>query len=339
TVEVSETFLSKPTVTNLEELTAVSKEAHNLLAFEGMVIAKQNGNTTNLYFDGDMSTPALFPNYFTGTFEIEGIYAVNGYLSSWNEKNSYFYFYVTSASRIHVDVESIVLDKTEVSLKVGGTTDLVSIIIPAAADQSVTWASSDTAVAVVKGGTIIGVAPGTATITATSVDDSTKSASATVTVVAEAVTYTKVGSYDFGTGNTRVGEIIDPAKALARFDSSKSADFPESVVTEVKDINKLFDGYSSCLSFGLKFGSAMAAGSMTPVLSTFVSRVEVKWIGWFATDTLKVGDCEPVVSDKKYNDEGVELREDQFDIAPSNEVPFAFTNRGFIQAIEFYSAS
>ena len=83
----------------------------------------------------------------------------------------------------------------------------------------------------------------------------------------------------------------------------------------------------------------MAAGSMTTVLSASVSRVVVKWTGWTATDTLKVGDCEPVASGKKYSDEGATLREDWFDITTSNEVAFAFTNRGFIQAIEFYSAS
>ena len=89
---------------------------------------------------------------------------------------------------------------------------------------------------------------------------------------------------------------------------------------------------------GLKLGSSNVAGTMTTVLSASVSRVVVKWIGFGAKDTLTVGDCEPVASGKKYNAEGVELREDRFDITASNEVTFAFAKRGFIQAIEYYTA-
>ena len=242
-------------------------------------------------------------------------------------------------------MESVALNKTEASVKVGFATSLVSVITPAAADQSVTWASSDTAVATVEGGKVTGVAPGTATITATSVADPTKSASATVTVVADTATYTKVGSYNFETGNTSDDEITDPAVALARFASSKSADFQESVVTAVKDFNKLYAGHVDTKNsinyyhLGLKLGSSKVAGTMTTVLSASVSRVVVKWIGMYAAETLKVGDCEPIASGKNYNEEGVTLREDRFDITASNEVTFAFTNCGFIQAIEFYSAS
>ncbi|MDY2913584.1 MAG: Ig-like domain-containing protein [Candidatus Enteromonas sp.] len=339
TVEVAETFLSKPTVTNLEQLNADTKQTRNLVAFKGSLTVKKKGDSTNFFFGGDITTSAISPIDCDETFAVGGEYVVKGYLASWNSKTSYFSLYVASASRIRYDVESVALNKTEASLIVGLKTALVSTITPAAADQSVTWASSDPAVATVEGGKVTGVAPGIATITATSVADPSKSASATVTVVAEPTSYTKVGSYDFGTGNTSYAMITDPAVALARFDSSKSADFPESVVTEVKDISKLIAGYANYYQFGLKLGAASGAGSMTTVLSVSVFRVVVKWIGWTATDTLAVGDCEPVVSGKKYNDEGVELREDQFDINPSNEISFAFNKRGFIQAIEFYSAS
>ncbi|MDY2914207.1 MAG: Ig-like domain-containing protein [Candidatus Enteromonas sp.] len=338
TVEVAETFLSKPSITNLEQLTADTKEVRNLVAFEGTLIAKKNGNYTNLYFGGDMSTPAISPKNYGGSFAVDGEYVVKGYLTSWNSKGSYFSLYVASAVRNHVDVESIALDKTEASVKVGAKTALVSTITPAAADQSVTWASDNTAVATVEGGKVTGVAPGTATITATSVADPTKSASATITVVADTATYTKVGSYNFGTGNTTNAEITDSATALARFASSKSAEFQESVVTGIKGISKLYAGYANYYHFGLKFGGSSAVGTMTTVLSASVSRVVVKWIGWAAADTLTVGDCEPVASGSKYSAAGVELREDRFDITASNEVSFTFTNRGFIQAIEYYTA-
>jgi hypothetical protein len=60
------------------------------------------------------------------------------------------------------------LDLISVTLKTGDTQKLVATVSPAtAADKSVTWTSSNTAVATVSGGVITAVAPGTATITVT----------------------------------------------------------------------------------------------------------------------------------------------------------------------------
>ena len=182
TVEVAETFLSKPTITNLEQLKAGTKETRNLVAFEGTVIAKQNGNYTNLFFGGDMSTPAISPKDYGGSFAVGGEYVVKGYLASWNSKSSYYSLYVASAVQNHYDVESIALNKTEANVPCGESTTLVASILPAAADQSVTWTSDKPEVATVDGGVVTGVSEGIAVITAASVADPTKTATATVEV-------------------------------------------------------------------------------------------------------------------------------------------------------------
>lgn len=84
-----------------------------------------------------------------------------------------------------VKVSKVELNKTSVSLKVGGTEQLTATVTPDnATDKTVTWTSSKPTVAAVdENGKITAVAPGTATITATA---DGKSATCTVTVAKEA---------------------------------------------------------------------------------------------------------------------------------------------------------
>lgn len=64
-------------------------------------------------------------------------------------------------------VESITLNKTQLSLVKGATETLTATVLPTTAtDKAVTWESSDTAVATVENGVVTAVAAGNATITA-----------------------------------------------------------------------------------------------------------------------------------------------------------------------------
>ena len=66
-----------------------------------------------------------------------------------------------------ISVESITLNKTELSLVKGATETLTATVLPTTAtDKAVTWESSDTAVATVENGVVTAVAAGKATITA-----------------------------------------------------------------------------------------------------------------------------------------------------------------------------
>lgn len=79
---------------------------------------------------------------------------------------------------------AITLSPTALELKVGETGALTASVTPAQAKiAGVKWSSSNAAVASVSSGTVTGVGEGTATITAESVQDPSKKASASVTVI------------------------------------------------------------------------------------------------------------------------------------------------------------
>lgn len=87
---------------------------------------------------------------------------------------------------VTTNVEGITLDKTEGVLTVGNTVTVTATVTPdTATNASVTWTSSDEAIATVDSeGKITAVAPGTATITA--VSDSNPDANATYAVTVQA---------------------------------------------------------------------------------------------------------------------------------------------------------
>ena len=100
---------------------------------------------------------------------------------------------------VTTNVEGITLDKTEGVLTVGNTVTVTATVTPdTATNASVTWTSSDEAIATVDSeGKITAVAPGTATITATSDSNPDASAAYVVTVQAKKVvtsTSTKTSS-------------------------------------------------------------------------------------------------------------------------------------------------
>lgn len=66
-----------------------------------------------------------------------------------------------------VEVESVTLNKTEITLEIGGTETLTATVLPEnASDKTVTWETSDANVATVANGVVTAVAKGEATITA-----------------------------------------------------------------------------------------------------------------------------------------------------------------------------
>ena len=87
----------------------------------------------------------------------------------------------TCTVAVKVPVESITLDKTAVTLKVGATVTLVATVKPDdATDKTVTWSSSNSSIATVdKNGKVTGVNEGEATVTAKAGD---KTATCKVTV-------------------------------------------------------------------------------------------------------------------------------------------------------------
>jgi len=89
-----------------------------------------------------------------------------------------------------VEVTSVTLDITAKSLVVGGTVTITATVLPAnATNKTVTWSSSNSAVATVSAaGLVTAISAGTATITATSNNSKTATAAITVTLPVVEVT-------------------------------------------------------------------------------------------------------------------------------------------------------
>ena len=92
-----------------------------------------------------------------------------------------------------VAVTGVTLDKTSLDLNLGKSETLTATVTPSnASDKTVTWSSSNTAVATVSSdGVVTGVKAGTATITATT-NDGGKTATCAVTVKAPAATKVEI---------------------------------------------------------------------------------------------------------------------------------------------------
>jgi hypothetical protein len=95
-----------------------------------------------------------------------------------------FRLYVKGAEKPVVEVESVALDQTEVTLtEAGATVQLVATVTPEnATDATITWSSSDEAVATVVDGKVTAVANGTATITVTTANGKTATCVVTVNI-------------------------------------------------------------------------------------------------------------------------------------------------------------
>lgn len=119
---------------------------------------------------------------------------------------------------------AITLSQSSLSIVQGGTATLTATVTPATApDKTVTWSTSDSAIATIDNGTVIAVAPGTATITA-AVDG--KSASCTVTVTAAGMVIPAVEE-----PKTDTDQISDSADKQTASDVAKTVAADETITS------------------------------------------------------------------------------------------------------------
>ncbi|MGV3155528.1 Ig-like domain-containing protein [Staphylococcus simulans] len=128
-----------------------------------------------------------------------------------------------------IAVTGVTLDKTTLSLQEGATGNLVATVAPSTAtDKTVTFASSDAAIATVDNtGKVTAVKPGAADITVTTKDGS-KTAKCALTVTAKTIAVTgvtiapKTASVEVGK-TTKVTGTIAPANATDKGMTYKSS--------------------------------------------------------------------------------------------------------------------
>ena len=143
-------------------------------------------STTNSYNNWTYNASGSYAN----TLQVDSRYMrYYNNTFSLSTSNNKIYLYVKTTISYDVDpysVSGVTVTPTSLDLYKGSSADLVAKVTPlTATDRTVTWSSSNNAVATVdQNGHVTAVAAGTATITAASNGDNTKKATCAVTVTA-----------------------------------------------------------------------------------------------------------------------------------------------------------
>ncbi len=137
-----------------------------------------------------------------------------------------------------VSVTGVTLDKTSINLDAGSSVTLNPTVSPSnATNKNVTWKSSNTSVATVSNGVVIGVSAGNAVITVTTVDGS-KTATCNVTVKANSTVVSVTGvsldktALDVTKGSsTVITATVSPSNATNKNVTWKSSDASVATVS------------------------------------------------------------------------------------------------------------
>jgi uncharacterized protein YjdB len=179
---------------------------------ETSLTVKQDGTS-----EEQSKTIALTGSWSTGEWRVDGLvkgngpnfvviaadYTIGGHTLQVRVSDETHSWSKTLPFTVIAGVTGISLNKSALSLLVNGTETLYAAITPAnAADKTVTWTSSDASIATVNAttGLVTAKAIGSATITAASVDNPSKSTACTVTVGAAqgiTVSFTDAGAGAF----------------------------------------------------------------------------------------------------------------------------------------------
>lgn len=150
-------------------------------------VAAKDGNYWIINLEG--STTKIEASYMPNNFKLEAgkTYNIEAYFGGYAGPNygDYAAMYITSVEETEPLGVNVQLDQTAVTLTKGQTITLKASVY-GAENTSVTWKSdTETVATVTEEGVVTAVANGTATITATSVEDNTKSATCVITVADE----------------------------------------------------------------------------------------------------------------------------------------------------------
>ena len=147
------------------------------------------------------------------------------------------------------DVETITLDKTNISLVVGSTEQLTTTILPdTALDKTITWSTNNSNIATVEDGLVTAVGVGSAIITATTSNGIT--ATCNVTVTATAVSVTSV-SLNKTTSSIEIGNIetltatISPSNATNKNVTWHSNSTNIATVSSTGDVTAISPGQAT----------------------------------------------------------------------------------------------
>jgi uncharacterized protein YjdB len=212
---------------------------------------KSPGDIT-IFYNGSATAPIAIGNYAI-TFDVA---AVSGWFAATGLSGGRLY--ITAA---YVAVTSVTLNKSTTIITEGNKETLTANVLPVSAtNKSVSWESSNKAIATVsESGEVTAVSAGTAIITATSDDDISKTAKCTVTVnpPPTAVTFTSVTS-DGNSTQTSTMLILNFSAPITGLTAS------DITLSGVSGVNKgTLTADNTNTSFTLQISNVTASGTLT----------------------------------------------------------------------------
>ena len=256
----------------------------------------------------------------------------------------------TSVKGEKVNVTGVTAD-AEISVAAGSSKKITASVEPSNATvKGLTYVSQNTEIATVdENGYVKGVAEGSTTVTVTSVDDTTKSTTVTVTVVKAADTgnYTLISTHDFTTG-TANGTALTTATAKTAFE--RNVTNGTSKIDSITNIANVYDGNGASGAkenqAGLiKFSTSKKNGSIEIKFNTgiLVSKVVINCHAFYKNENngtntsmyLAVNDLDKIAA--PYNADATP-EDIEFVIENgSNTVKINATGRVVMYSISFYS--
>lgn len=201
--------------------TAVTMTVGDTVALVATVLPS---NTTDKSITYSSSNPAVAVAV-NGTVTAAGVGTAVIIATTSNGKTAICTVTVTSST---VAVSGISLDKPALSLVVGDTEVLTAAVMPAdATDKTVTWTSSDTAVATVENGIVTANGAGSATVTVTTSNGKTASCTVTVSVPTVDVTGVTLNKTELSLsvgGSATLAATVAPANATVKTVTWRSSD-------------------------------------------------------------------------------------------------------------------
>lgn len=202
----------------------------------------------------------------------------------------------TCVVKVIVPVDSVTLDRSNVSLTEGESTTLVATVRPDdATDKTVTWSSSNSSIAAVESGKVTAIKEGTATITAKAGE---KTATCTITVKKKVIAVEKVSLNKSELTLNRGGEetlvaTVSPGNATDKTVSWSSSDASIASVDNNGKVKALKGGTATITA---KAGEKTAACKVTVIVPVESIKLNL------SSQTIKVNETLQLIATITPND-------------------------------------
>lgn len=277
TVTITATSVATPSVRGSAELTVTEAPAVNSVTLDPPTLELELGERATLTPDidsvGDADESLIWTSSddTIASVDTEGVVTAEGPGTAIIRATSEFYETASGTASVTVldpAVTEVTVDPAELTLAVGDDDVLfrATVAVVSGAPRDVTWVSSDPGVATVDPaeGLVSAVAPGTATITATSVFDGTAWGTATVNVAGIiAVEVTPASEVLPFNGNVQLHAIVTPVHGETDLSVMWSTSDPNvATVSETGMVNAVAAGSVTITAASVVTPSALGTATI-----------------------------------------------------------------------------